>query len=194
MDHVIAPLDTDHARLVAQLSTDLATALSLDPARVVPRQPHITIASYTGLGPTRAAEVLAPVLRQVGPFTVRAHGYGMFTGDADSDLSLHVMVVRTRTLDGLHQRVHGALGAAGACLAGTIDPNVWTPHITLLGGGLTPRILGQAVDLLARRPHRTWSIAISSLAIDRRRAGFDMGAAIALGTGTTRWRRRSPPG
>lgn len=59
---MIAPLDTDHARVVGQLSVDLAAALSIDLDDVALRPPHITLASYTGLDPPRAATALAPVL------------------------------------------------------------------------------------------------------------------------------------
>ena len=100
---MIAPLDTDHARVVGQISVDLAAALSIDLDDVALRPPHITLASYTGLEPRHAATALVPVLALIAPFTVRAHGYGLFTGDADADLSLHVMVVRTGALDGLHR-------------------------------------------------------------------------------------------
>jgi 2'-5' RNA ligase superfamily len=126
VDHLVAPLDPDHARAVAQLSHDLAAELGIDPDRAAPRRPHITVASYTGLEPVRAAAALAPVLAAVAPFTVRAHGYGVFAGDSDNDLSLHVMVVRTEALDDLHRRLHGALCAAGACVAGTTRPAAWT--------------------------------------------------------------------
>jgi 2'-5' RNA ligase len=168
VDHVIAPLDADHARVVTQLSVELATALALDPEVVAPRRPHITIASYSGLEPARATGALGPVAARARPFTVRAHGYGVFTGDADSDLSLYVVVVRTRAFDELHRHIHAALGTAGACLAGTTDPSVWSPHITLLHRGLTPRLLGDAIEVLAHRPHRTWSITVESLAVARR--------------------------
>lgn len=184
MDHVIAPLDAHHTRVVTQLSVDLATALSLAPEVVAPRLPHITIASYAGLAPASVTGALGPVVDTARPFTVRAHGYGVFTGDADSDLSLHVMVVRTRVLDELHRQIHAALTAAGASRErGTTDASVWTPHITLLDRGLTPRLLGDAVEALARRPHRSWSIVIGSLAVTRRQG--DVGAEptlMALGT------------
>ena len=183
VDHVIAPLDAPHARVVTQLSVDLATALSLDREVVAPSPPHITIASYSGLEPARVAGVLGPVAGTARPFTVRAHGYGVFTGDADSDLSLYVVVVRTRAFDELHRRIQAALSAEGACLAGTTDPSVWTPHITLLDRGLTPRLLGDAIEVLARRPHRTWSITVASLGVARRQA--DVGAEwmpVAFGT------------
>jgi 2'-5' RNA ligase len=185
LDHVIAPLDTHHTRVVTQLSIDLATTLSLDPAVVAPRLPHITIASYTGLAPAGASGALGPMVDTVHPFTVRAHGYGVFTGDADSDLSLHVMVVRTRALDELHGHIHAALTGAGASRErGATDPRVWTPHITLLDRGLTPGLLGDAVEALARRPHRSWSIVIGSLAVTGRSGEVGrMATPIALGTG-----------
>ena len=165
MDHVIAPLDADHARVVTECAAELAETLAVPPDAVTSTAPHVTLASYTGLGPTRATAALEPLVAGCQPFTVRAHGYGIFTGDADTDLSLHVIVVRTHALDELHRGVHGALDAAGARLAGTTHPDVWSPHITLLDHGLTPRLLGRAIEILARRPHRTWSIAIASLAI-----------------------------
>jgi 2'-5' RNA ligase len=192
VDHVIAPLDTDHARVVGQLSVDLAAALSIDLDDVALRPPHITLASYTGLEPPRAATALAPVLAVTAPFAVRAHGYGLFTGDADTDLSLHVMVVRTKALDELHRCVTTALCGAGAHLAGTTESRVWTPHITLLDRGLSPRSLGRAVEMLAGRPHRTWSITLESLAVTHHCGDADAGPlTMELGGATRVCRRRS---
>jgi hypothetical protein len=37
-------------------------------------------------------------------------------------------------------------------------------------------------EVLARRPHRTWTITIASLAIARRHGDVDMSPAMALGT------------
>lgn len=102
------------------------------------------------------------------PLTVRAHGYGMFTGEAATDLSLHVMVVRTRPLDDLHRRTRAALVAAGACPAGHTDPNVWTPHITLLDRSLIPESLARAVEALAHSPHRSWTVTVTALTVSRR--------------------------
>jgi hypothetical protein len=59
---------------------------------------------------------------------------------------------------------------------------VWTPHITLLDLGLNPRLLGDAVEILARRPHRTWTITLESLTVTRRHGGVDTEpTAMALG-------------
>jgi hypothetical protein len=55
---------------------------------------------------------------------------------------------------------------------------VWTPHITVLDRGLTPTLLGRAVELLAARPHRSWRVGIATLAVTRR------AAAEATGTDT----------
>ncbi|HET6773136.1 MAG TPA: 2'-5' RNA ligase family protein [Acidimicrobiales bacterium] len=172
MDHVIARLDADHERVVNELSHELAELLAIEPAGAAQGPPHITLVSYTDLDAAAAAAALAPIVRGAdGPLAVRAHGYGMFTGDRASDLSLHVMVVRTRALDRLHRRTHAALGAAGACLAGNTDPDVWTPHITLLDRGLTPAKLGRAVEALAQRPHRSWTVGLTALAVTRRAPG-----------------------
>lgn len=186
MDHVVAPLDLDHARVVAQLAHDLADELGIDVDRAAPRLPHITLVSYRGLDPVTTAAVLTPAVGALAPFIVRAHGYGVFAGDADSDLSLHVMVVRTRALDELHRRVHRALRDAGARMAGTTDPSAWTPHITLLDRGLTPRLLAGAVEILTCRPHRSWSVPVSSVAVARRGLRRDIETApVPLGATTT---------
>jgi 2'-5' RNA ligase len=184
LDHLIALLDADHERVVGELSRELADALSMDVAGAAQGPPHITVVSYTGLAPDAAARCLTPVLRRTAPVTVRAHGYGMFTGDAASDLSLHVMVVRTRELDELHRRAHAALVAAGACAAGTTAPAVWTPHITLLDRGLTPDLLARAVALLASRPRRRWNIELTTLTVASRAAsGATPGATGAVTAG-----------
>jgi 2'-5' RNA ligase len=184
MDHVSAALDADHAEAVTRLAADLADALAIAPDAVACSTPHITLVSYTGLGPDRAAAALGPMATAAEPFIVRAHGYGVFTGDAYTDLSLHVSVVRTRALDELHAKVHAALGAAGACLAGITDPHVWSPHVTLLDRDLTPGLLGRAVEVLARRPHRTWSIGITSITIGASRGIRDLRpVTLALSTG-----------
>jgi 2'-5' RNA ligase len=163
--HVIVPLDADHAHAVAQIAADLAAALAAPLETLACSSPHITLASYTGVETDRVAAALAPIAATTEPFTVRAHGYGVFAGEADADLSLHVMAVRTRELDELHRRVHAALDGAGACLAGNTHPSVWSPHVTVLDRGLTSRLVGRAVELLARRPHHTWSIDVDALAV-----------------------------
>ena len=122
----------------------------------------------SGLAPEAAVQALGPVTAATGPLRVRAHGYGLFTGDEDTDLSLHVVVVRTRELDELQRRSRFALVEAGACVDGISQAAVWTPHVTLLDHSLTPELLGRAVELLARRPHRRWTITLASLAVARR--------------------------
>jgi 2'-5' RNA ligase len=187
MEHLVALLGPDHDREVDRLSHDLADALGIDETEVTQGRPHVTLVSYTGLAPAAAGRALPPVLRDLDPVAVRAHGYGVFCGDADSELSLHVMVVRTRALDELHRRAHAALVAAGGRPDGTTAPEVWTPHITLLDRGLTPTLLGRAVEILAQRPHRSWSVTLSELAVTcRARAAGDAagpayGPTIALG-------------
>lgn len=188
--HVIAPLDPDHVHAVGLVTTDLAQQLGVAADALVTCSPHVTISSYTGLDPARAADALVPAVASTQPFTVRAHGYGVFTGDDDPDLSLHVIVVRTRELDDLHRRVHTALRRAGAVVAGTVDPSVWTPHITLFDRGLTPTLLGRAIELLACRPHRSWAIPITALAMASRDRDAAVSPALPLGTALRRLSHR----
>jgi 2'-5' RNA ligase len=186
VDHVIVPLDLDHVEAATRLATEIASVLAIDAACATSGL-HITMASYTGLAPAIAGRVLARVAGSVAPLTVRAHGYGVFTGDGHSDLSLHVIVVRTTALDRLHGLVHAGLSKAGAVMDGLTRPEVWTPHITLLDRQLDPALLGRAVELLARRPHRSWSVPISSLALSTGRPARALATPVLL-TGT------EPPG
>jgi 2'-5' RNA ligase len=163
VEHIVVPLDPVHARAVADLARRLATAVGCAPA-AAPAHPHVTLASYRGVPPATAVAALEPVVAALAPFTVRAHGYGMFTGDHPEDLSLHVMVVRTAALDDLHGRVHRALYGVGAQTGGLTEARVWTPHITLIERHLTPARLGRAVELLAAREHRSWSIPVAAVA------------------------------
>jgi hypothetical protein len=79
-----------------------------------------------------------------------------------------VSVVRSPPLDDLQSDVCAALGAAGADIGGFSRAAVWTPHLTLLDRGLTPERLGRAVEILARRPHPSWTVAVESLVVGRR--------------------------
>jgi hypothetical protein len=91
VDHVIAPLD----RAVPGSSPSspwTTAALAIDREAAVPAHPHITLASFADLTAADATIALAPAVAATALFVVRAHGYGMFAGDDDVDLSLHVMV------------------------------------------------------------------------------------------------------
>lgn len=167
MDHVVVPLDPAHAAAAAALAGRLVASIG-DGTDAAPTSPHLTLVSYRGLSPAAAIEALRPVAAAVAPFTVRAHGYGMFTGDVPRDLSLHVMVVRTAALAQLHARVCQALREAGGRPEGLTEPGVWTPHITLLDRGLTPFRLARAVEVLARRPHCSWSVQVEAITVGPR--------------------------
>jgi 2'-5' RNA ligase len=167
VDHIVVPLDPAHAQVVDRLAHDVASEAGAGAAAATGTA-HITVVSYSGLPPERAIAALEPIAAATAPFTVRAHGYGIFTGDDPCDMSLHVMVVRTATLDALHERVHVALARAGATFDGLTEPLVWSPHITLLDRELTPACLGRAVEQLARHPHRSWSIEVRDLLVTSR--------------------------
>lgn len=82
---MIAELDAEFADAVTRVAIDLADVLAIAPDAVACCAPHITLASYTGLGPDQASAALGPVATAAEPFTARAHGYGVITGDANTD-------------------------------------------------------------------------------------------------------------
>ena len=197
MEHVIAPLDTDHVRAVRHLADEAVAAAGL--SEVPPASTaHVTLLAYAGLLPDDAADAMAATVAAAAPFSVHAHGYGMFTGVEPKDLSLHVPVVRTRSLDAFHRGLHGALLAAGAHIAGWSGPDTWSPHITLVDRGLDPATLGAAVTWLARRPHPSWRVPIERVAItggwpERQRLDCVLTLGRATGPPPPTGRGRPPP-
>jgi 2'-5' RNA ligase len=188
MGHVVVPLDAVHARNACEMAARLAAEVG-EP-RAAARSPHITVVSFTGVTTGAATAAIRAATAALPPFAVRAHGYGVFAGSETSDLTLHVAVVRTADFDRLHLAVWQALERAGAALDGVTAPCVWTPHVTLLDRHLTPARLGRAVETLAGRPHRRWTIEVSSLAVvGRRGAGEAHAPAIPLATGGPAGRR-----
>ena len=110
---MVIPLDGDHAAVLAVLADELATAAAV-PALPDGRHAHVTVVSYAGLSRSAAVEAVEAVAAGCGPFVAHAHGYGFFSGDHPSGLSLHVPVVRAAPLDALHRRVCDAFHRAGA--------------------------------------------------------------------------------
>lgn len=157
------PLDRAHARVACELAD--ALALGVGQPCAAARTPHVTLVSFGGLPTDVAGRAVRDATAPFLPLTVRAHGYGVFTGAEPGDLSLHVTVVRTTAFDRLHRAVWHALERAGAGLDGSTAPSVWTPHITLLDRYLNPASLARAVETLAERPHRRWSITVDEVTV-----------------------------
>jgi 2'-5' RNA ligase len=164
MDHIVIPLDDDHERAATSIVAALTAAVdaAIHPAA---RRPHITLVTYQGISRRTAHDAVRSAVKDARRLVVRAHGYGFFCGDDGHDLSLHVPVVRGPALDALHELVHAALLSAGARLAGWTDSSCWSPHITLVEGGLDPRSLGAGAGWLAQRHHPSWRIPVNRLSI-----------------------------
>ena len=163
MNHVVVPLDRAHTRVACELADTLA--LDAGEPRAAALAPHVTLVSFAGPPADAASRAVREAAAPLLPVTVRAHGYGVFTGSEPRDLSLHVAVVRTSAFDHLHRAVWRALERAGAGFDGCTAPSVWTPHITLVDRYLTPAGLARAVQTLAARPHRRWSIVVDEVTV-----------------------------
>ncbi len=163
MDHLVIPLDRDHTQALTELVRATAMAAGLADTAEVPC-PHVTLIAHGGLPPD-AVRAVTDVVTGTTPFAIHAHGYGFFTGDDPSDLSLHVPVVRTAPLDDLHRRLCDALHGTGTQTAPWSEPELWSPHITMLDRGLDPTSLGTAAAWLAQRHHPRWCIPVDRIAL-----------------------------
>jgi 2'-5' RNA ligase len=124
----------------------------------------VTVASFTELDRAVAAGVLREAVARLRPFTLRAHGFGVFAGEG-GHRTLHVQVVRGPALQELHLAVLGALEGAGATVAAWTQPDLWTPHITVLDEGPTGGGVLESIRDLATHHHPSWRIPIDRLLV-----------------------------
>jgi 2'-5' RNA ligase len=159
MDHVVLPLDVTHQQALEALQSRARRWRTHSKGT-----PHVTVATFTGLERSRAADELRRAVAHVEPFTLRAHGFGIFTG-GDGHRTLHVQVVRGPALEVLHAVVVRALEAAGGSVAEWTGPELWTPHITVLDEAtVVDGGLGTIGDLVGRH-HPSWRIPVDRLLV-----------------------------
>ena len=123
----------------------------------------MSLLAYQHLSQGMAARAIEDIVRATAPFVIHAHGYGFFTGDDPTDLTLHVPVVRAPALDRFHARLWAQLRGAGARVAAWSAPDLWSPHLTIVDRTLDPHALGAAATWLARRHHPSWSIPVDRI-------------------------------
>lgn len=157
MDHVVIPLDGSHVQAVERVAAAAGARSAGRP------RPHITVVAHQGLASGAAHAVVVGVVRDLAPFVVHAHGYGLFTGAGEGNRSLHVPVVRTDALNELHRRVVAAVERAGGVVASWCHPDRWSPHITVLDGVSDGAHLAAAVAALAERHHPSWELLVDGL-------------------------------
>lgn len=183
MNHIVIPLAPAHVHAFTRLVVSIGAAAGLDCAEEALR-PHVTVVAYDGLAPEVCADALRSVTEATLPFTIHAHGYGLFTGPQPSDLSLHVPVVRSRPLDDLHAAVSRAVVDSGGAVASWSGPDLWSPHITLLDRCLDGGRLAEIVATLSSRPQPSWRIPVARIAVTGGWAERDSaGPSLRLGSG-----------
>jgi 2'-5' RNA ligase len=153
---VASVLDERHRALVEDVWTDLEGA-GIKAARTM-STPHFAyqVGDYD-------VDALYPALERLAaataPFTVQAAGVGVFGG---SQPVLYVPLVRTEALSEFHRLLWGAIGNACRNAADFYWLEEWVPHVTLAAEGLTPSIVGRAVEVLSARSMR-WSVTVDNL-------------------------------
>lgn len=175
------PIGDDHRRAIDTLVAGAVAATGIEHLAEAP-EPHVSLLAYEGVSRTAAAKAIEATLEATPPFVIHAHGYGFFTGDHPTNLTLHVPVVRAAALDRLHGELWAALRGVGAEVAPWSSPELWTPHLTLLDRALDPPALGAAAAWLARRHHPSWHILVDRVTLtggwpDRRGRVMPLGGA-----------------
>lgn len=175
MDHVVIPLGPDHAGAARAVISDLSATvtasrtedLATGPVPHAPQgaDPHVTVVAFGGLSYGDAVKAVTAAAQDLAPFVVRAHGWGLFTGEKETQLCLFVPVVRTRELDELHRRVYEALERAGATISGQTARETWTPHIALLDRDLDAPGLARIATHVAYQPHPSWNVPVEELGV-----------------------------
>ena len=147
------------------LAEDLAAALAVAPEAVSVRTLHITVVSYTGLEPPGAA---AGARARGGrhPAVHRARFTRLWHLHLVSGAQRRIAVWSWCGLDELHGRVH-ASPTRGAGQRGlrtrAVEP---ARHRARPGPHAEPP--RAFIEVLAHRPHRTWSVSVAPLTIASR--------------------------
>lgn len=162
MHSVVVLLDRIHAESIQQLWDELETRFGVRGVRNAPF-PHVSLLGFHEYDAAQLPSRLNRVARRQSRFRVHAHGYGFFCGQTTEDLTLHIPLVRSEDLSAFHSLVRHELADAGLLGDGFYEPQNWSPHVTLADRDLTPDLLGEIVQWLATRPHRSWSIAIDNV-------------------------------
>jgi 2'-5' RNA ligase len=162
MHSVVVLLDRIHAEAVQELWTDLETQFGVRGVQNAP-YPHVSLLAFRGYNLERISSGLKRVARRQSRFRVHAHGYGFFCGQTAEDLTLHIPLVRSERLSAFHSLVRHELADVGQPGDGFYQTQNWSPHVTLADRDLTPGLLGEIVQWLATRAHRSWTIVIDNL-------------------------------
>jgi 2'-5' RNA ligase len=162
MHSVVVLLDPTHAESIQELWDELETRFGVRGVRNAP-YPHVSLLGFRDYDSTELHGRMNRVARRQSRFRVHAHGYGFFCGQTTQDLTLHIPLVRSEKLSLFHSLVRHELADVGEIADGFYEPQSWSPHITVADRDLTPGLLGEIVEWLAARPHRSWSIAIDNL-------------------------------
>ncbi|MCC7359970.1 MAG: 2'-5' RNA ligase family protein [Anaerolineales bacterium] len=158
MEGLVSRLDPQHDDQLNGLVAELAQVFNLA-RQHLPPFPHFSYQIAPRYDRAGLPEALAQVARRHAPLSVRTSGLGLFPGD---DPVLYLPLVRTAALSALHADLWATLAPFAVEPPPLYAPDQWTPHLTLISGGLSAAGLGEAVQRLLPRG-LYWNIAISAL-------------------------------
>jgi 2'-5' RNA ligase len=147
-------LDEAHARAIADLRGDLATAIGEVAA---PVSPHLTLAVVQGLEPRAMDRAIADTAAMVRPLSARVRGVAIVHRLGDGPV-VYLPVVRTAELDRCHRELLRRL--APARIEGHYRADTWIPHVTVWRGPLSPASLELVAERMAAI---AWSVPLTAL-------------------------------
>jgi 2'-5' RNA ligase len=142
--------------------------------------PHLTLAivkRHTDSDQVRA--VVRHSAPMFSPFPVTSAGYGVFLGHGGESPVIHLSITRTPRLSALHDTIVRSLSNEQIEIDGQYLPEHWRPHVTLADAGLTPPLIGAAIQHLVANAPRHLTFEVDNVSV----VTADETAAFPLGTG-----------
>lgn len=158
MNAVTSPLSPHYYYMVKDLWKELKGRFGVRSIYQSP-YPHFSYHVAARYDMPRLTDCLQSLAASSKPFTVRASGLGVFTGESPV---LFVRIVRSPQLSEFHARLWETLNGLGEGVIPHYHATNWIPHITLGMGDVTPDHLALIIQWLQNRPFR-WQMTINAL-------------------------------
>jgi len=123
--------------------------------------PHFTVHLAAAYDLEATHSLVEEIANTRAPFAVTTTGLGVFTGELPI---LYIPVIRTRTLDELHLRLHRSLAPHCSGHVPYYAPESWMPHVSIGQVNITPAVLPPLLAWLSQQP-LSWEMAAATLAI-----------------------------
>ena len=123
--------------------------------------PHFSYHVATAYDLDVCNQVLLETAVSTPPFTVKATGIGIFSGEVPV---VYIPIARSPSLMALHNLLTSRLEPITTSSLEYYAPVNWFPHITLANGNMSPKQLGEIVVWLNTLP-LAWEVQVTNLTL-----------------------------